>query len=291
MFASLSALACLASACVSSTRYEEALSAADVEREGHRRASTELAEVEAKLAKAEVELLSKAKELESRESALAQSELDANAVGRERDDAEILVRQLTEELTRLGGHMQVYSDERRALSDDLAAAEARLARLNTLERQSTRLMGATRDLSLLLSGPLTVGIIALDVDGDALRVRGSAAALQTAAKPGAPPPSDIPQAIARLARLYPAARFEITAGPSATPNAHDLSERLIEQGVDASRVRARSMAPDHAELAGNPGGFEVLIQFGENQPSQAGAGKSRGADEPSTDFSDLTADG
>jgi chromosome segregation ATPase len=159
-------MACIAlSGCVPATSYEQANSAAEVEREGHRRAAVKLAaaEEELKLAKAEkVALLAEKKDLEARlqteESALAQTSLDMESAKKENEQQTELVTQLRGELARVGDHLKTYQGDKDALAEELAAAEAKIKLLEeqivylrskaaTSEDAQSKLEGALAELS------------------------------------------------------------------------------------------------------------------------------------------------
>ncbi len=136
--------ACALSGCVPSTQYEQATSAAEVEREGHRRAAERLAAAEAALKKAQTEreaLLADKKTLEASlqkdEHQLAQASLDIETTQKQREQEQLLVTQLRGELARIGEHIKTYQDEKGDLESRLQEAEARLAekdqRIVTLE--------------------------------------------------------------------------------------------------------------------------------------------------------------
>lgn len=159
-------MACFAlGGCVPATSYEQANSAAEVEREGHRRAAEKLAVAEEELKHANAEkaaLLAEKKDLEARlhteESALAQTSLDMESAKKSNEQQSELVTQLRGELARVGDHLKTYQDDKDALADQLAAAEAKVklleeqvvylrSKAETSEDAQAKLRGALEELS------------------------------------------------------------------------------------------------------------------------------------------------
>lgn len=139
-----------ATGCVSATAYEEASSAAEVEREGHRRASLELASLRAQLARADAEreaLAGESGELkrraEANESTLAARELELAQTTKSQEKQAQLLSELQGELARVGANLNEYEGEKQRLSAELQQAEAELkeksSRLALLEATVVRL--------------------------------------------------------------------------------------------------------------------------------------------------------
>lgn len=121
------------SGCVPATTYEQATSAAEVEREGHRRAAIRLsaAEEELKRVKAEKEALAaEKKDLEARlakeETELAQTSLDMESAQKAHEQQSELVTQLRGELARVGDHLKAFQGDKVALSEEVSAAEKKV---------------------------------------------------------------------------------------------------------------------------------------------------------------------
>lgn len=119
--------------CVSATSYEQALSVAEVEREGHRRAYDQIQEMKEKLATAEQErdaLEKQAAELKSQlnseENQLAQAQLDVQNREKESEHQALLVTQLRGELARVGEHLKTYAGDKDALTVRLEELELQL---------------------------------------------------------------------------------------------------------------------------------------------------------------------
>jgi len=114
----LGASLCL-NACVSRLNYEEATSAADVEREGRRRAELELAAIKARVAELEGEL--KARN-DAGDQRLAEEKFERNVASKEHDEAVSLVTQLRGELARANEHIESYARTNARLEQKLSAA-------------------------------------------------------------------------------------------------------------------------------------------------------------------------
>lgn len=121
--------ALLLSGCVSATAYEQATSAAEVEREGQRRALARLEQSDEKLRRLEAERAALEGQLAAREEQGATSELSVTRVSKERDEQAELVVQLRGELERLGEHLKVFSEQKGALSSEKLELEAELDRV------------------------------------------------------------------------------------------------------------------------------------------------------------------
>ncbi len=139
-------LALTLAGCVSPTAYEQATSAIEVEREGHRRAVAQLEAQEQKLAQAAEEkkrLLAHTAELKSKvekeERELAQARLEVVTTEKAHEQEAQLVTHLRGELARVGAHLKSYAGDKDALSAQLEATRAELAikeqRLAALEAE------------------------------------------------------------------------------------------------------------------------------------------------------------
>lgn len=157
--------------CVPATSYEQAKSAAEVEREGHRRAAERLrlSEEEMKRVSAENEALLAIKadleaQLSKEESELAQTSMDMESVKKDREQQADLVTQLRGELARIGDHLKVYQGDKATLEEKLKAAEAEVKRLSeqleylkaqqeSSEETQNQLRGALADLASMKEDP------------------------------------------------------------------------------------------------------------------------------------------
>ena len=160
--------------CVPSTAYEQAVSTADVEREGHRRSAERLARAEGELAETRAErdrLIREKNEIVARlageESRLAQASLDIENGQKQSEQQQELVTQLRGELARVGAHIKAYEGQKSDLQSELeekagaleaqerhvAALEAEVAGLKSNAQQSAvaqdQLEGALDELTEL----------------------------------------------------------------------------------------------------------------------------------------------
>ncbi len=153
--------------CVPATSYEQANSAAEVEREGHRRSAEKLTAAETALEaeKAEKEaLLAEKKALQdkllSEEERLARTSLEVETATKAQEEQTELVTQLRGELARVGEHIKVYRDDKDDLAAKLSAAEARVLMLEgqvallknqekDTQEANKQLEGALEDLQAL----------------------------------------------------------------------------------------------------------------------------------------------
>lgn len=114
------------SGCVPMTNYEQATSAAEVEREGRRRSDAKLELATAKLERIEKERDQLAARLDEKESAVAQTAMDIVTTQKERDQQTELVTQLRGELARVGGHLEAFAGEKNGLAQELEQAKTKL---------------------------------------------------------------------------------------------------------------------------------------------------------------------
>lgn len=155
----------LGSGCVSQAAYEEAKSAAQVEREAHLRAETQLREVRHALEQLKSDLDRRESALQEHERRLAEADLNLKLAHQERDENGQLVDQLRGELARVGDHLRVYSDEKTRLAEELRVAENRSKELDQTAARIDELTAVVRDLSLLEGESINAGTIALRSNG------------------------------------------------------------------------------------------------------------------------------
>lgn len=224
--------------CVPVTRYEEAQSAAQVEMGGRQRAEFQAQQLRAENEKLQAELSARGRELDARDEALSQAQLDSSTVGKQRQDAEGMVDQLRGELARVGGHLQAYGDDKQRLETELGTEAARgraLARL-------------TRDVSLSLPEPLTTGDYSLDAEQGGVVLKAPRAAVlgqDGALQPGS---ATLLKAVTRVLELHPQAklRIEDAAAPgdavSVAPIVQALGQKLAGRLDTAERAGASPVA-------------------------------------------------
>ncbi|HEX2730743.1 MAG TPA: hypothetical protein VHM70_04030 [Polyangiaceae bacterium] len=191
--AATSTTACL----VPQARYDELAAQHAVEKQKSAKLSQQLTDMGGQLAQAqqtlnhleerlsgsENELAKNQATLESTNQNLADIEYQNNLKDTERKEAEGLVGQLREELTRVAGHIATLSaakdqlrDERDQLQAQVTQLQGRvdaLAAANALAQQKAEV---TRNLSVKLAEPLRAGSLSLDVVGPlpSLKIEGSA---------------------------------------------------------------------------------------------------------------------
>jgi hypothetical protein len=215
------------SGCVPVTRFEETQSAAHVEMEGRRRAEHALERLKAENAELSARLRDQGHKLEARDQALAQAELDSSTQGRKRQDAEGMVEQLRGELARVGGHLQVYHDDRQKLEASRGVDAQRGAALARL----------SRDAALLLRDPIATGEYTLDAEVGRITLavpREKLLAEDGSVKPEA---QALLKAVTQLMALHQQAklRVEDTSAAGDAIATTRLVSALGEQGMAADR--------------------------------------------------------
>jgi hypothetical protein len=224
--------------CVPVTRYEEAQSAAQVELGGRQRAEYQAQQLKAENEKLQADLSARARELDARDEALSQAQLDSSTLGKQRQDAEGMVDQLRGELARVGGHLQAYGDDKQRLETELGTEAAR-------GRELARL---TRDLSLSLPEPLTTGDYSLDAEQGGVVLRTPRAAVL--GQDGALQPSSatLLKAVTRILELHAQAklRVEDAAAPgdavAVAPIVAALGQKLAERLDTSERAGTQTAA-------------------------------------------------
>lgn len=154
--------------CVPATSYEQANSAAEVEREGHRRTAEKMKVMERELEQERAEKAAIAaqkaeleKQLAAGENELAQISLEKETSTKASEQQAELVTQLRGELARVGSHLKEYEGDKQSLRDELDDAKKRLAdkdrQIALLESQIARLKSEasdSEDAAAELSGAL-----------------------------------------------------------------------------------------------------------------------------------------
>jgi len=244
----------LGSGCVSQSAYEEAQSAAQVEREAHERADARAAVVEQSLAELQGSIARRESALAEQERRLAEADLNLKLANQERDASGQLVDQLRGELARVGDHLRVYSEQKQRLAEELRVAEDRSRQLDEKSQRVERVASVVRDLSLLEGPAIHAGSILVGSDGRDPVLSAPAQALGSGATLSADA-QRIVKALARLAELHPYTHFVISQ-PVSDSAASDpallraLSEALIGEGVASARVAvAMPETPADAAIA------------------------------------------
>src|SRR6187455_3240643 len=198
----LSAGLTFGSGCVSQSAFEEAQSAAEVEREAHQRAEARLQEVEQALGQLQNDLQRRETALAEQERRLAEADLHLKLAHQERDESGQLVDQLRGELARVGDHLRVYSEQKDRLAAELRVAEDRSQQLDEGSERVERLASIVRDLSLLEGPAIHAGAIVVGSNGRDPVLRAPASALAAGAELSADA-KRIVKALGRVAELHP----------------------------------------------------------------------------------------
>lgn len=114
------AAATMLAACVPEMRYEEAVSAAEVEAEARRRAEVELAATKARASALEAELAARDQKLESRDQRLAEAGLKHGMLAKEHDESSLVLDQLQSDLRRANESLKSYAATNQRLERELA---------------------------------------------------------------------------------------------------------------------------------------------------------------------------
>lgn len=255
------------SGCVSRATYEQAQSAAEVEREAHQRVAERLAEVEAALAALQSDLERREAALAEQERRLAEADLSLKLAHHERDASGQLVDQLRGELARVGDHLRAYSEQKERLTQELNAAEGRSRQLGEKTERVEWIAGVVRDLTLLEGPAIHAGSVLVGSDGRDPVLSAPAQSLGSGSTLSAEA-QRVVKALARLAELHPQIRVVIseTASDVEAPDParlRALSEALIGLGVASNRV-AVAMPETPADTAATPSGAsasEARVSF------------------------------
>lgn len=250
--APLFVLALLGPGCVPATQFEETQSAAQVEREGRRRAEQQAEQLSAENAQLRQQMQQEKRELEARDQALSQAALDTSAQGKQRQEAESMVEQLRGELARAGNHLQAYHDDKQKLEQAL-----------TSESAHARAMARfSRDVSLSFAEPLATGEYTLDAEQNRLVLRVPRGEVLSESWEVKEQATGLLERVARLMELHPAARLRVSdaSAPADPLRVAKLIEALGERGVAPSRLEAPDPEGVPTETADGP---ELVLSFSE----------------------------
>jgi len=239
--ASLAALGAAFGACVvPAARYEEAVSAAEVEQDGHRRTLAILYATEQKLGQAEAQLREQEKRLGEREELVAEAQLQGSVAATERDSASSLVEQLRGELARAGDHLSSFATQRNDLASQLEAAQARVTRLGAAAERLDELGRVVRDVTLLFGDSVTTGEIELEIkDGKPQLSVPSERVWKSGGNELTPEAKKMLEAMGKLASRHPRVHFELAeqgAHGDTSLRLLPLVEVLTAQGITGDRV-------------------------------------------------------
>jgi hypothetical protein len=157
----------LAAGCVvPQNRYDEVSAKLHEEEALRRKSEAELARLSADIVRLSQALDGKEQSLLAREGDLANAQLEAERISREKTDAVELVEQLRGELSRVGEHLREYSGRKQELEAALGRAEARAKELEAAERGIASKVLVMRDVSLALAEPAAAGkVVITTVEG------------------------------------------------------------------------------------------------------------------------------
>lgn len=243
----------LLSACVSRLTYEEAASAAEVEREGHRRAELEVATLKGRIADLESELKSRSAGLEARDQKLAEEKFEHNVASKERDETVSLVAQLRGELARANEHLEAYARNNARLEHELSVSRDASGTSPLLQELKTLLDSAHLAQNVRL-GETASGVSA-SVPSDVIFKRGEAEL--------GPALSSLSAALMTFSQAHPELRVVMRDGAAdpALPESIGKQRReslraLLSHPKLSSRVvyEAQSNAPA-------PASYELSLSF------------------------------
>lgn len=245
--------------CVPQARYEEARSALAIEQEGHRRTNAQLHQLAQKVDRLEKALAERERQLAAAAERGSAQELAANVAVTERDQANLTVEQLREELGRVGDHLRTFAEQKKQLATQLDAADARAKRVEDLEGSASRRTLVVRDVSLLLSEAITAGEIDLDVHEGRpvirLEHRSAFVSKNGELQPGTRVATS---AIARAARLRPETRVRILRR-AADEKAATAELRRIADGLEAEGMPADRIEISVEKVGGEEGPIEIYV--------------------------------
>lgn len=239
--------------CVSRLSYEEAASAAEVEREGHRRAELDLAAAKARVAELETQLRERSVGLSEREEKLAEEKYERNVASKERDETASLVAQLRGELARANEHLEAYARNNARLEHELSVSRDAGASSPLVQELKSLLTSAHLEQSVRLSENAS-GVTA-SVPADVIFKRGEAEL--------GPALGSLSAALVRFAETHPELRVSLREGAAdpALPDSigkqrRDSLRALLSHPKLGGRV---SFEPTNGSAA--PVSYELSLSF------------------------------
>lgn len=238
--------------CVPATQFEESQSAAQVEREGRRRAEQQAQELGDENAQLRLQMQREKREIEERDQALSQAALDTSAEGKQRQDAEGMVEQLRGELARVGNHLQAFHDDKQKLEQALTTETARARALARL----------SRDVALTFAPPIATGEYTLDAEQSLLVLRVPRQGVLDAASEIKPEAAPLLDDVARLMQLHKQAKLRIcdASAPTDPLRVAKVVAALGERGLAGERFDALDPEAVPTETADGP---ELVFSFSE----------------------------
>jgi len=122
------------SGCVSSLRYEEAVSAAEVEAEARKRTTAELQAAQARVVALENELAAREQRVVAEQRNVEESRYEQGVLAKQKQEEGLLVQQLRADLERSNQNLISYADEKARLERELSSVREQSAKQEPLER-------------------------------------------------------------------------------------------------------------------------------------------------------------
>jgi hypothetical protein len=239
-------------ACVPTTQFEETQSAAQVEREGRRRAEQQVQEASRENAELRQQMQQEKRELDQRDQALSQAELDTSAQGKQRQEAETMVEQLRGELARAGTHLQTFHDDKQKLEQALSSETV----------HARAIARFSRDLTLAFAEPLESGEYTLDAEQDVLVLRVSRREVLSETWEPKPKAARLLDGVAALLEQHRQAKLCVydASAPSDPLRVEKLIAALEQRGVARGRYEPLAQQAAASETADGP---ELVLSFSE----------------------------
>jgi len=135
------------SGCVSSLRYEEAVSAAEVEAEARKRTMAELQAAQARVVALENELAAREQRVVAEQRNVEESRYEQGVLAKQKQEEGLLVQQLRADLERSNQNLISYADEKARLERELSSVREQSAKQEPLERLASDVERKLRVLS------------------------------------------------------------------------------------------------------------------------------------------------
>ncbi|HTU59393.1 MAG TPA: hypothetical protein VMF89_13180, partial [Polyangiales bacterium] len=145
--AALLALLLSGSGCVSSLRYEEAVSAAEVEAEARKRTVAELQSAQARVVALENELAMRDQRVAAEQRNVEESRYEQGVLAKQKQEEGLLVQQLRADLERANQSLVAYADEKVRLERELSSVREQSVKQDPLERLASDVERKLRLLS------------------------------------------------------------------------------------------------------------------------------------------------
>lgn len=232
------------SGCVPATQFEETQSAAQVERAGRLRAEQQAQDLNQENGQLRAQMQQEKRELDARDQALSQAELDTSAQGKQRQEAEGMVEQLRGELARVGSHLQAFNDDKQKLEQALTTETARARALARL----------SRDVAVAFGEPLATGQYTLDAEQSSVVLRVPRQEVLNESADVKPEAGRLLDALAQLLEVHKQAKLRVSdaSAPTDPVRVAKVVEKLTERGVPAQRFEALDPSAVATETADGP---------------------------------------